>query len=71
MTQPPTLRAAEQFALEHGCPGSYLDTFEFQALPFYERHGYTVFGVLEDYPPGSRRFYLRKVLAPPPGPPDT
>ena len=57
------LCAAEQLALQHGCTNSYLDTFEFQALPFYERHGYTIFGVLNGYPPGHRRFYLQKALA--------
>jgi GNAT superfamily N-acetyltransferase len=56
------LLAAERLAVEHGCTGSYLDTFEFQALPFYERNGYTVFGVLEDFPPPHRRYFLRKTL---------
>lgn len=41
----------------------YLDTFDFQARPFYERHGYEVFGTLDDYPPGHSRFFLRKDLA--------
>jgi hypothetical protein len=27
----------------------YLDTLDFQARPFYEREGYVVFGVQEDY----------------------
>ena len=58
------LHSAEQFAVEQGCVGSYLDTFEFQALPFYERHGYTVFGVLEGFPPGFRRYSLQKRLVP-------
>jgi hypothetical protein len=39
-----------------------LDTFEFQALPFYERRGYRVFGTLDGFPPGYRRFYLQKSL---------
>ncbi|MBV9773361.1 MAG: GNAT family N-acetyltransferase, partial [Gemmatimonadetes bacterium] len=46
------LRAAEDFARENGCRAVYLDTLEYQARPFYERHGYELFGVLEDYPPG-------------------
>jgi GNAT superfamily N-acetyltransferase len=54
------LDAAERLGAEHGCVGSYLDTFEFQALPFYEKRGYTVYGVLDDYPPGFKRYYLRK-----------
>jgi hypothetical protein len=28
------------------------------------KHGYTVFGVLDDLPPGHQRFFLRKDLAP-------
>lgn len=56
------LRAAEAEARERGCGFAYLDTFEFQAPRFYEREGYSVFGVQEGYPPGSRRYYLRKAL---------
>ncbi len=54
------LRQAEAEAREVGCTRAVLDTFEFQALPFYQRNGYSVFGVQEDYPPGSRRYYLQK-----------
>ena len=39
-----------------------LDTYDFQARPFYERHGYVVWGVLEGYPAGRRTFHLRKSL---------
>ena len=56
------LRQAEAEAQEAGCSRAVLDTLEFQALPFYERHGYSVFGVLEDYPPGFRRYHLQKKL---------
>jgi hypothetical protein len=31
-----------------------------QALAFYERQGYTVFGVLDDFPPGHRKYFLAK-----------
>ena len=56
------LRAAESTARVRGCTHAYLDTFDFQARPFYEREGYVHFGTQEDYPPGHRRFYLGKVL---------
>ena len=59
------LLAAEAAAARRGCRHAYLDTFDFQARPFYERLGYTVFGEQEDYPPGHRRWYLRKTLAAP------
>ena len=56
------LTQAEAEARGAGCIRSVLDTFEFQALPFYQGLGYSVFGVLEDFPPGYRRFYLAKRL---------
>jgi hypothetical protein len=34
----------------------------FQAQPFYEKQGYTVFGVLEDLPDGHKRIFLKKDL---------
>ncbi len=57
------LRAAEQVAIERGCREVYLSSFSFQAPEFYEKHGYTVFGALEDFPPGHVKFYFRKSLA--------
>ena len=47
---------------ERGCVGVRLDTWGFQAKPFYEKQGYTVFGVLEDYPPGETEYLLSKRL---------
>lgn len=57
------LRAAERAAAARGCRHVDLDTFDFHARPFYERLGYTVFGVQDDYPPGHRRYYLRRTIA--------
>ena len=56
------LRTAEALAREAGCVGAKLDTYEFQARPFYERHGYSVFGVLEGYPANTRTYYMEKAL---------
>jgi GNAT superfamily N-acetyltransferase len=56
------LAAAEAEARRAGCGRVFLDTFSFQARPFYERNGYEVFGVLEDFPPGHERYFLRKSL---------
>lgn len=56
------LARAEQIARDRGCVGARLETWDFQARPFYERHGYVVFGVLEDYPPGTTEYHLAKRL---------
>ncbi len=56
------LVAAEQEALRRGCYHAHFDTLSFQALPFYQRHGYEVYGVLEDLPIGHQRYFLKKKL---------
>ena len=58
------LAAAEELARSRGCTDACLDTFEYQARPFYEKLGYQLFGTLDGYPPGFRQFYLRKRLTP-------
>jgi pimeloyl-ACP methyl ester carboxylesterase/ribosomal protein S18 acetylase RimI-like enzyme len=62
------LAALEAAAIERGCTQAHLDTFSYQARPFYERHGYRVFATLEDYPAGHQRFFMRKALVPPRAP---
>lgn len=56
------LTAVEDGARRRGCIGVYLDTYSFQARPFYERAGYAVFGELPDHPPGGAKYYLAKRL---------
>ena len=56
------MAAAEDLARSRGCTDVSLDTFDYQARPFYEKLGYQLFGTLEGYPPGSRQHYLRKRL---------
>jgi GNAT superfamily N-acetyltransferase len=56
------LAAAEEESLRRGCRHAYLDTTSFQALPFYEKHGYRIWGILEDMPEGHRRIFLSKEL---------
>ncbi len=56
------LRAAEEEARRRGCRAACLETYDFQARPFYERHGYRVFGELDGYPNGHRNFCLVKRL---------
>ena len=54
------VHAAEAEAIRRGCTAAHCDTFDFQALPFYQKLGFEVFGELDDFPPGHTRFFLRK-----------
>jgi GNAT superfamily N-acetyltransferase len=54
--------AAEEEARSRSCRHAWVDTFSFQALSFYEKLGYTVFGKLDDFPTGYSRYFLRKDL---------
>jgi GNAT superfamily N-acetyltransferase len=54
------LRTAESIAIDRGCTWCVLSTFGFQARGFYEKQGYYVTGRLEDYPPGSTYYWMRK-----------
>jgi GNAT superfamily N-acetyltransferase len=56
------LRAAENEAIQRGCQHVLLDTYSFQALGFYEKHGYTEFGTLDHFTGEHTRHYLRKRL---------
>jgi GNAT superfamily N-acetyltransferase len=56
------LSRIESAGRERGCTNAHLDTFSYQARPFYERHGYELFATLDDYPSGHQRFFLRKAL---------
>lgn len=56
------LARAEEEARQRGAGHVYLDTFSFQAPDFYEKHGYQVFGELQDYPPGHTRTFMTKAL---------
>jgi GNAT superfamily N-acetyltransferase len=54
------LDKAESKAKSLGGYMSHLDTFDWQAKEFYERLGYTVFGILENCPRGHNRYYMKK-----------
>uniref|UniRef100_UPI000D3B84BE GNAT family N-acetyltransferase n=1 Tax=unclassified Variovorax TaxID=663243 RepID=UPI000D3B84BE len=56
------LLRAEAEAQARGCHGAWLDTFSFQARPFYESLGYECFGEIADYPRGASRFFMKKAL---------
>jgi GNAT superfamily N-acetyltransferase len=52
----------EDFAREHKLLGIWLDTYSFQARPFYEKLGFTVFGTIDNHPIGGHRFFMQKRL---------
>jgi len=58
------MTAIEHLALERRCSYSYLDTFNFQARPLYEKLDYKVFVTLEDHPKGHTHYFMKKTLAP-------
>ena len=56
------MKRTELYAVELGCTDAFLDTFSFQARPFYEKLGYRVFGVLENHPAGHQHYFMTKQL---------
>lgn len=57
------LAAAEAIAKSRGCSFVLLDTLDFQAKPFYLRHGYQVQWVQQDYPfAGGAKYFMTKTL---------
>ena len=57
------MKAAEGFAKQHGKRGLFLDTFEFQARPFYERLGFTVIGKIENAAGSNTRYFMAKHIS--------
>lgn len=56
------LDLAELEARRRNCHHMLLDTQAFQAKPFYERHGFEVFGQIEGPAPYYPRFLMQKPL---------
>lgn len=54
------LKAIEQAAASKQFLGSHLRTGSWQALRFYQNHGYDIFGQLEGYPKGHTTYFLKK-----------
>ena len=53
---------AEKVARERGCYVMILGTFDFQARPLYEKHGYSLCGTVRDFPRGHENYTLIKRL---------
>ncbi|WP_025850892.1 GNAT family N-acetyltransferase [Paenibacillus ehimensis] len=57
------LQEIEQAGRRQDVKFIYLDTFSFQAPDFYSKHGFEVFGTLEDFPvQGCKKYFLKKTL---------
>ena len=56
------LKMAERESKERGCKSSFVDTFNFQAPKFYEKHGYKEVFALKNYPYTGERYYYTKEL---------
>jgi GNAT superfamily N-acetyltransferase len=54
------MKAIEDYAAAHAHPLVYLETTSFQALPFYRKLGYEVFGELPEISEGHTLYFLRK-----------
>lgn len=52
----------ENIAVEKDCDFIKVDTLSFQALGFYEKHGYKVFGSLDNVGRVFQHYYLKKDL---------
>ena len=52
----------EEEARKGGCTNAYLNSFSFQAVDFYRKMGYRIFGEMENFPPGHRVCCLTKAL---------
>ena len=57
------MKIAEDEARRRGCGKAFLETLSFQALPFYEKCGYSIFSTLHGMPPGGARYALTKDLS--------
>ncbi|MBM7691406.1 GNAT superfamily N-acetyltransferase [Peribacillus deserti] len=56
------LSEAERIAIDKNCDFIKLDTLSFQALGFYQKQGYDVFGSIENAGGEYTHYYLKKDL---------
>lgn len=56
------LVALEKIAIEKDCDFIKVDTLSFQALGFYEKNGYEVFGRVDNVGRDYQHYYLKKDL---------
>ncbi|MEW9935955.1 GNAT family N-acetyltransferase [Clostridium butyricum] len=56
------LNEIEKVAKYKGCYLIHLDTFDFQAKDFYIKHGYDIFGILDECPQRHKRYFMKKII---------
>ena len=56
------IRKAEKAAMERKCYVMLLGTYDFQARPLYEKHGYMLCATIKDWPKGHENYALMKRL---------
>lgn len=56
------LKQMESEAVKRDCTHALLDTLNFQARPFYEKHGYKVQWTQENYPTHGCKYFMVKEL---------
>ena len=56
------LQRAESEAKKRNCRFAFVNTYQFQAPAFYQRHGYKEVFSLKDYPYTGKRHYYQKDL---------
>jgi GNAT superfamily N-acetyltransferase len=56
------LNEIEKTAKKRGCIKCLLDTLNFQAMPFYEKHGYIIQWTQEGYPKTGCKYFMVKDL---------
>jgi GNAT superfamily N-acetyltransferase len=58
------LKAIEVAARQRGCTQVLLDTLNFQAMPFYQKHGYQTEWTQVNYPKTGCKYFMSKSLNP-------
>ncbi|MBQ4558460.1 MAG: GNAT family N-acetyltransferase [Clostridia bacterium] len=54
------IKKIEEFATNNKLTGVRVETWDFQARGFYEKNGYKVFAQIENCPPGTIDYFLKK-----------
>jgi ribosomal protein S18 acetylase RimI-like enzyme len=56
------LQKIEQEGKSRGCKKCLLDTLNFQAMPFYQKHGYEIQWTQHNYPETGCKYFMVKSL---------